>query len=93
MFNLITLLSADDRKYYYSNGHTSPQGFHEDVRDATLYPNDGSVGQDFVFLRSTLQGSAIVRDVLVRPVRGPIQGTLAIEEVGMQSTSTTEIRV
>jgi hypothetical protein len=93
MFNLITLNSSDGRTYYYSNGHTSPQGFHEDVRDATLYPGDGSVSQDFVFLRSTLQGSAIVRDVLVRPTRGPIHGTLAIEVVGSQAQTTTEIRV
>ena len=93
MFNLITLASDDGRKFFYSNGDKSPRGFHEKVQDATLYPGDGSVGQDFVFLRSTLQGEAIVREALIRPTRGPIQGTLAIEAVGAQSQTTTEVRI
>jgi hypothetical protein len=93
MFNLITLNSVDGRTLYYSNGHQTPQGFHERVQDATLYPADGSVGQDFVFLRSTLQGQAIVREALIRPIRGPIHGTLAIETVGAQPQTTAEVRI
>lgn len=94
MLSLITLNCDDGRKLYYSNGQRSAQGFHENVQDATWYPEGQGVTDDFAMLRSTLQGQAMVRNALIRPTFKQIKGNLAVEQVDMRNSRTTaEIRL
>lgn len=94
MLNLITLNCDDGRKLYYSNGQRASQGFHENVQDATMYPDTDSASQDFGMLRSTLQGQAMVRNALVRPTFKPISGSLAVEPLQAGDTQiSAEVRL
>jgi hypothetical protein len=94
MLRLITLNCDDGRKLYYSNGQRSAQGFHENVQDATLYPEAQHAGTDFGMLRSTLYGQALVRNALIRPTFKKISGNLAVEQLDMNvSQMSSEIRI
>ena len=94
MLSLITLICNDGRKLYYSNGLRTAVGFHENVQDATLYPDPQIVSADFGMLRSTLQGQALVRNALIRPTFKKISGNLAVEQLDMRAVEpAAEIRL
>lgn len=94
MLNLIMLNCDDGRKLYYSNGQRTPQGFHENVQDATLYPDSCMASQDFGWLRSTLQGQSHVRNALIRPSWKPATGHLSVEQFGHgEPTAMAEVRL
>ena len=94
MLSLIILNCDDGRKLYYSNGQRTPQGFHENVQDATLYPEPGAASQDFGMLRSTLHGQSMVRSALIRPNWKPASGNLMVESFGHgEATTSAAIRL
>jgi hypothetical protein len=82
MLNLIILNCDDGRKLYYSNGQRTPQGFHENIQDATLYPDGTAASHDFGMLRSTLHGQSLVRNGLIRPTWKQVTGHLTVEQFG-----------